>query len=296
MVGSAAASAEAPLRPADMSWTSRTDRVVRRAARADRTPSDGSPRAGDDLVVGDRGLAIDEVPVVLGVEDSPLDLVAGEPSDRVPRRPEAERDDLGPAVAEVAGEHPGTLVARGAAVLGHAGPLDVVDVGGAAPGGPPPAPDPGDHRGPPSFSRRRRPRRPSCAPTRRRWRRTSCSGRRHRPTAPDARPGPRRRRSAAAPGARPGPRHRPPVRWPRGRTPHWRGAPAARRSARPPCPCPPGAPRWPARATALRRPRRPGCWRSRRPHTPGPPPRQRPWAPAARTGGRRHPPLPPAGP
>src|SRR4051794_5240789 len=66
------------------SWMSGTDRVVRRAARADRMPSHGSPCAGDDLVVGHRGLAIDEVPVVLGVEDSPLDLVAGEPSDRVP--------------------------------------------------------------------------------------------------------------------------------------------------------------------------------------------------------------------
>src|SRR3954447_18033026 len=160
MVGSAAAPAEAPLRPADMSWTSGTDRVVRRAARADRTPSDGSPRAGDDLVVGHRGLAIDEVQVVLGVEDSPLDLVAGEPSDRVPRRPEAERDDLGPSVVEVAGEHPGTPVARRAAVLGHAGPLDVVDVGGAVLGAHPSAPDPGNPWGPPPFSGRRRPRWP----------------------------------------------------------------------------------------------------------------------------------------
>src|SRR5215213_4461126 len=102
---------------------------------------------GDDLEVRHRRIVVDQVAVVLGVVDGPLDVVPGEPADRIPGGPEAERHDLGPAVAEVAGEHPGALVALRAAVLRQPGLLDVLDIGGAVLGAHPSAPDPGDHAG-----------------------------------------------------------------------------------------------------------------------------------------------------
>src|SRR5215213_11115377 len=88
---------------------------------------------GDDLEVRHRRLVVEQVAVVLGVVDGPLDVVAGEAADRIARGPETERHDFGGAVVEVAGEHPGALVPRRAAVLGHPGSLDVLDVGGAVP-------------------------------------------------------------------------------------------------------------------------------------------------------------------
>jgi hypothetical protein len=78
--------------------------------------------------VGDGGLAIDEVLVVFRVVLRDLNVLAGERLDVLDAVPPAERDQLGTAITEVAGEQLSTLIAGRLPILRHAGPLHDVDV------------------------------------------------------------------------------------------------------------------------------------------------------------------------
>src|SRR5262245_42027847 len=97
-----------------------------------------------DLVVMRGQIALDQEPVILGVEHGRLDVRPGEALDRLPRFPEAQGDDLsvlpvGPPQqpgAEVPGCFPVGLDAR---------LLDVVGVGDGIAGADRAAPGPGYH-------------------------------------------------------------------------------------------------------------------------------------------------------
>jgi hypothetical protein len=65
----------------------------------------------DDLVVGHRRLAAEEVVFILWVQDRGLDVVAGEGPDRIDRLPQRQGDELGP-VALIAPKHPGASADR----------------------------------------------------------------------------------------------------------------------------------------------------------------------------------------
>ncbi len=79
-------------------------------------------------VVGNSGFAVHEEVVVLGVEQGPVDVVAGEGGDVVHRLPPAQGEHLGPPVGEVPSQRLGCHVAGGRSIAGGSGALDIGDV------------------------------------------------------------------------------------------------------------------------------------------------------------------------
>jgi hypothetical protein len=73
-------------------------------------------------------VAFDEEPLVLGIEDGPLVLLAGEGFDGGKRVPEGEHHELGP-LTDIAAEHPDAPVTGGLRVAGHTGFLHVLRIG-----------------------------------------------------------------------------------------------------------------------------------------------------------------------
>src|SRR6516162_2976575 len=82
-----------------------------------------------DLIVVRGKVALDQEPVILGVEDRYLDVLAGEALDRLPGIPEAHGDELGP-IALDSPERPGAAVPRRLPVALDTGLLDVAGIRG----------------------------------------------------------------------------------------------------------------------------------------------------------------------
>src|SRR6516164_3805390 len=97
-----------------------------------------------DLIVVRGKVALDQEPVILGVEDSFLDVLAGKALDRLPGIPEAHGDELGP-IALDSPQRPGTAVPRSRPVAFDAGLLDVAGIGGGIVSPDRAAPDSRDH-------------------------------------------------------------------------------------------------------------------------------------------------------
>src|SRR5262245_31213695 len=97
-----------------------------------------------DVVVLDRGAALEEKAIVLGVVDGPRGIVPRERTDGVHALPQRERDDLGRVTSRPV-QDPGPSVAGGRPVVLDSGPANVLDIFGSVLGSHETAPDPGDH-------------------------------------------------------------------------------------------------------------------------------------------------------
>src|SRR5690242_13508806 len=73
-------------------------------------------------------VALDEEPIVSGVVDRLLDVVAGETADAVETLPPRDREDLGQSVGELAGQRPRVAIPRNRPVLLDSGALHVFHV------------------------------------------------------------------------------------------------------------------------------------------------------------------------
>src|SRR6478752_193347 len=117
-------------------------------------------RHASHFVVRAGSVAFDEVPIVLGVEDRRLVVLARERADRVDRIPERQRREFG-ELAHLAREHVRALVAGRGGVRLHPGLVDVGGVGRGVRRPHGPAPSAGDHAStssaladqPPSYAR-----------------------------------------------------------------------------------------------------------------------------------------------
>src|SRR3954452_22598484 len=98
-----------------------------------------------DVVMRGARLAADEVALILGVQDSRVDVLAGESVDRVDAVPERQGDELRGAVV-VAPEQPGSAVAGRPPVFREPGLADVRGVLVGVAGAHGAAPGAGDHR------------------------------------------------------------------------------------------------------------------------------------------------------
>lgn len=98
-----------------------------------------------NLEVFDGCVPVDEEDIVLGVEDSLVDVLTGEGHDRVMVVPEADRKKFG-AVTVWSADQIRTPVACCRLVLGNAGSEDVFGVGIGVLGAGPTTPDSCDHR------------------------------------------------------------------------------------------------------------------------------------------------------
>src|ERR671919_2884531 len=107
------------------------------------TPS--SRCRGVNLVMVGGSLAIDQETVVLRIEHCDLDILSGEPSDRVQGFPEAERDELG-SIAVRSREYVCAKIPRRCLVLPYAGLEQVGNVRSLIIDGRPASPRSGDHR------------------------------------------------------------------------------------------------------------------------------------------------------
>jgi len=102
-----------------------------------------------DSEVFDRGLPVDEVPVILGIEDGPVDVISSEFDDRISTVPEADRQKLSTATIWSA-DDVCALIPRRCPVIDDAGAEDVLGVCVGVLWASPTSPGSHDHWNPPA--------------------------------------------------------------------------------------------------------------------------------------------------
>ena len=124
-----------------------TDDEVRGNPSAQPPPIDDAGMGGSaDGEVLDRGLSVDEVPVIFGIEHGQVDVISSEGDDRLMVIPEADRQELS-TVTIWSADDVRALIPRRCLVLDDAGAEDVLGVGVGVLGASPTSP--GSHRAPP---------------------------------------------------------------------------------------------------------------------------------------------------